>query len=84
MPGTSYESMEDIRIFPTAINWKTGQTVPIVAGDKIDVSLGSGFAGYCGPLCWLTGDAETTIFIIKPGQVSGSDVTKYNTVTFTK
>ena len=84
MPGTSYESMEDIRIFPTAINWKTGQTVPIVPADKITFSLGSGFAGYCGPLCWLTGDAETTIFIIKPGIISGTNLTQYVSIPFTK
>jgi hypothetical protein len=88
-PGSAGGNLEAegryVRIFPTAINWSTGAAVAITASDLQVVDMGSGFAAsLCGPLCWLTGDAETTIFIIKPGQVSGSDVTKYNTVTFTK
>ena len=84
MPGTSYQRAQDIRIWPTAINWKTGQTVPITTADKIDIDLGSGFAGYCGPICFLTGTAETTIFIIKPGTISGTELTRYVSIPFTK
>ena len=82
--GGTLDGGRYVRITPWAVNWKTFEAVSTAATNLKTVDMGASFISYAAPICWLTGTAETTCFLIYPGDISGTYLTRYVSIPFTK